>query len=1197
MPRNVLFASIAGVLTLTGQSVLASTTGTRSSAYEYNATTGQLTKEIIEGEDSNLCLVSTYTYDAYGNRSGSITRNCNGSASDEAAAPTGAAVFTSRTVSTQYQSGTGYPSGMFVTANTDALNHTETKTYDVRFGRVATHTDANLVKATQTYDAFGRVSLSTKGDGTEVQMSYTFCTGVNGGTASCPALAAYVVKSQPLATDGVTANGPWTQTYYDILNRVLSTQALGFDGSSVIVVATAYDALGHTASKSRPYFSTGTAELTSYTYDSIDRVTLQTNPDTSTRGTSYNGLTVTVTNELSQTKTRVQDSQGQIVSVTDAASQTVNFVHDPFGDLEQTTDPAGNVLIATHDLRGRQIRTVDPDMGTWSYSYDALGQLVQQTSANSKTTTTTYDAAGRIIARAEPDLTSSWTYDTCTNGVGRLCSATSNDGYSRTQTYDAMSRPLVTTVSTDSTYTNSVSYDGNGRVATRNYPGGVTVTLSYTSLGYLQKVTDASSGTVYWQATSADAENHLTGQIYGNGVATTEAFDPKTGRLLTSQAGSGNGVVNLTYTYDYLGNLQTRQDGNQSLIESFPLYDSLNRLKSSSVNSTGAGTVTLSYSYDALGNLISRSDVGTYTYGPVNSRPHAVSSITGTVNTTFSYDNDGNMLTGNGRTVTYSSFDMPVTIGEGAASDTFVYGPEHQRIKRTTASAITIYDNPDNAGSLAYEKDMTTGLVTLEERVFISAHGDPVVMLKRENGTGSFVPYYLHRDPIQSTIAITNSSGAVIERLAYEPFGKRRAPDGASDPSDAIKGVNTDRGFTDHEHLDDLALIDMNGRVFDPLIGRFFSADSNVQFTDDLQSYNRYSYVLNNPLNNRDPSGYFSLFDWFSTELGTVTGGPLGGLASYELHKATVQYLASHQWAYNIAQIAVAAATSEYCGGCGSAMLSADVSYAKTGSYHAALKAGAITYAEAEANTWVGDNSEGMPALNVAEHAALGCVSGLAGGGRCGAGAFSAGFSTAFLPSNYGGSWSDHYVVQAIIGGTASVLGGGNFGNGAVTSSFAYIYNYLVHVWHPGVYGGKFEVGHVLVTNDDGTTVESQFPANGSPLGTNTTKSLEETVDAEGRLADRLYYVATDADEEASGAAAGALEQQKSKWFVIPWFGTTNCSVAAVNVLSAASPSFQSHWSWVVDGIPSPWTVEGVLNNLVNLQKYYGVDTKVYQIR
>jgi RHS repeat-associated protein len=168
---------------------------------------------------------------------------------------------------------------------------------------------------------------------------------------------------------------------------------------------------------------------------------------------------------------------------------------------------------------------------------------------------------------------------------------------------------------------------------------------------------------------------------------------------------------------------------------------------------------------------------------------------------------------------------------------------------------------------------MTSAEVTTEDRVFVSAGGDPVVMLKRANGTGSFVPYYPHRDNIGSTVAITSSTGAALERLAYEPFGKRRSVNGASDPTNAIKGANTDRGFTDHEHLDDLALIHLNGRVFDPLIGRFLSSDPTVQFGDDLQTYNRYSYVSNNPLNARDPTGYFSLFDFSFASFGLFPGG------------------------------------------------------------------------------------------------------------------------------------------------------------------------------------------------------------------------------------------------------------------------------------------------------------------------------------
>lgn len=115
------------------------------------------------------------------------------------------------------------------------------------------------------------------------------------------------------------------------------------------------------------------------------------------------------------------------------------------------------------------------------------------------------------------------------------------------------------------------------------------------------------------------------------------------------------------------------------------------------------------------------------------------------------------------------------------------------------------------------------------------------------------------QDHLGSIAAIANENGAVIERLAFDPWGKRRYPNGLPDKADALVSINTDRGYTLHEHLDEVGVIHMNGRVFDPLIGRFMSADPFIQALGNLQSYNRYAYVMNNPLAYTDPSWYFSL--------------------------------------------------------------------------------------------------------------------------------------------------------------------------------------------------------------------------------------------------------------------------------------------------------------------------------------------------
>ncbi len=115
---------------------------------------------------------------------------------------------------------------------------------------------------------------------------------------------------------------------------------------------------------------------------------------------------------------------------------------------------------------------------------------------------------------------------------------------------------------------------------------------------------------------------------------------------------------------------------------------------------------------------------------------------------------------------------------------------------------------------------------------------------------------YFHHDHLGSIAAITDENRNIVERLAYDPWGKRRYPDGASDISDSLLGKRTDRGYTEHEHLDEMGIIHMNGRVYDPLIGRMMSADPNIQAPYNLKSFNRYSYVWNNPLKMFDPTGF-----------------------------------------------------------------------------------------------------------------------------------------------------------------------------------------------------------------------------------------------------------------------------------------------------------------------------------------------------
>ena len=102
---------------------------------------------------------------------------------------------------------------------------------------------------------------------------------------------------------------------------------------------------------------------------------------------------------------------------------------------------------------------------------------------------------------------------------------------------------------------------------------------------------------------------------------------------------------------------------------------------------------------------------------------------------------------------------------------------------------------------------------------------------------------------------MTNESGDTIQTYAYDPWGKRRNPYNWQ-LSDNRTSWLISRGYTGHEHLDAFGIINMNGRVYDPLTAMFFSPDPFVQAPGNWLNYNRYGYCMNNPTGYIDPSGY-----------------------------------------------------------------------------------------------------------------------------------------------------------------------------------------------------------------------------------------------------------------------------------------------------------------------------------------------------
>jgi RHS repeat-associated protein len=1023
---------------------LAQSSGTRSSSFAYDSASGLLTQEVVEPNTSALRLETDYVYDAFGNKTSVTVSGVD---------------ITTRSSTTTYDA-----RGQFVTSNANALGQSESWQYDPRFGTPTSHTGPNGLTTTWSYDTFGRKIQEIRADGTQTKWVYQFCSGANGGTASCLTGASYLVQSTPYASDGATQNGPASIVYLDALDREIGRDTQGFDGSTVRATKT-YDTFGRVSQTSRPYFASGgTVELTTFTYDTLGRAVKVTAPDNSVTQTAYHGLTVTDTNALSQTRTVTKNSQGKVVSVTDALGNTMDYAYDPFGNLIQTTDAQTNIVTASYDTRGRKTASSDPDLGSWTYSYNTLSQLVSQTDAKGQNTTLNYDLLNRPVQRVEADMTSNWVYDSAANGIGKLASSSitagAASGFARSVSYDSLGRPVqVATTISGTTYTMGAAYDANSRLSTVSYPSGFTAQYSYTNLGFANQLQDNGSGQSYWTANAMDATGHLTQQTSGNGLATTRTFDPTTGRLTSISTGSSGAVQNLSYTYDQLGNPLSRSDANTGLSETVT-YDALNRLTQTTVNLSTPLVKTFSYS--AIGNMLSKSDVGTYGYAaPGSPLPHAVMSLSGgTISTTFAYDPNGNQTSGLGRNITYSSYNKPSSITQGTQTISFLDDTEHQRFQQVTPSGTTLYI----AGFGVLAELSNAGTTAAQWTDYLSVGNAKVGMRVLQTASETLSTRYFHTDHLGSISVITDETGSVLERLSYDAWGKRRFPNGSDDPSGSITSQTT-RGFTGEEELSVSGLVHLNGRVYDPLLARFTSADPTVTDPLNPQGWNRYSYVGNDPLAFTDPngfswlSGFFHSVSHFFTSVGNFikNNAIVRALVQIGITAILTAVLPPALFAgLGTFAAAAAGASAAFIG-------SAVVTGISGGNLSQTLRAGLIAGVTAFAFFEVGDATNaiagynptaGQPlhfqpdfstpdayAFNVAGHALVGCASSAASGGSCESGALSGAVTAGAGPLINGQKFAVALVENAVLGGVASVAGGGKFANGAITGAFGYLFN------------------------------------------------------------------------------------------------------------------------------------------------------------
>lgn len=269
-------------------------------------------------------------------------------------------------------------------------------------------------------------------------------------------------------------------------------------------------------------------------------------------------------------------------------------------------------------------------------------------------------------------------------------------------------------------------------------------------------------------------------------------------------------------------------------------YDNLDRLS----NVKMGGTLTLNMGYDGnKGGITTKSDAGTLLYN-TSPQSYAVSSINPTTGLTPSA----------AQSITYTSFECVSTISENNYNASFVYNSDNQRaqmiVQQNSSTILTRWYPTNN-----YIKENAGGVT--KEYTFIGgdSYSAPIVAIT-QSGTTTY--YDILIDYLRNITHVVNATtDAVTAEYSYDAWVRMRNPTTwvnyapGSEPALFIAG----RGFTGHEHLPWFNLINMNGRVYDPLLGMFLSADNYVQNPGLTQNFNRYGYCLNNPLKYSDPSG------------------------------------------------------------------------------------------------------------------------------------------------------------------------------------------------------------------------------------------------------------------------------------------------------------------------------------------------------
>jgi RHS repeat-associated protein len=684
------------------------------------------------------------------------------------------------------------------------------------------------------------------------------------------------------------------------LTKVIDASA----GTTVAETRFAYDAMGRTSLTQR--IIDGVTYNMSQTYDALSRITSETFPDADSITYSYNtaGWLSAVSGYVNSI---IYNARGQRTQIQYANGVTTNFSYNAVNFRLTQRQTGGAVEFAPRIALTSWVKswtTLESNppsgysnlyrggicvanssgacVGGDSMVQSGIGPIIGYIKNTSGTNTvpvyqsTCYSSGGSCTG---------WGLSLTANGtaVGYL-STTAPDSQSAAapfvQSNGLLLQGLTGTASAYlwSAQLQTVNHTEHIYSTDGSTPNGYTSTGT---TGYLLSTSTAGSAPLYryvnsttgyhYYSTVSDAPSGFTQDALLGYVSTSSGtglvgiyrhFNSTTGDYLLSSSSSppsgyalqatlgymytnGGGIAagshqNLSYAYDNVGNITFVTDGIWTGSRSFT-YDNLNRLtQASGTFGQNLAQVTHSYSYDAIGNILQKNGI-LYYYCNHPIQPASAQDCTGAIHPSavvatsdgrsYTYDTNSNTATGTGRTFTWNVDNRVSQVIASGGTIIMNYDYTGIRVKKTGPGGTTYFPFS------GYEID-PSGVVTKYIRTGVET-------LAAKKGSEKL---FYHNDHLGGVNVITDIFGARVQLTEYDPWGKVSRLEGLADPNKRFNGKELDL---------ESGLYYYGGRYSDPDLARFVSPDPFVSDPDDPQNLNRYSYVLNNPANYIDPSGYF----------------------------------------------------------------------------------------------------------------------------------------------------------------------------------------------------------------------------------------------------------------------------------------------------------------------------------------------------